>query len=182
MQGWMRELADYVKRGVWEAGGLPLEFPAMSLGETQMRPTAMLFRNLLAMEVEELLRSLPCDGAVILAKAVTAALLAMDADVHYSPTGPSLVTRVWLDTPALHAQAHCGGGLFLETRIDHLDALRPLLDVAPPDLGALWPPPSRGYFRLVGCQARFLFCRCVPIAQRTFGALQHDVQSESPRP
>lgn len=49
----LRELAEYVKRGVWEAGGLPLEFPAMSLGETQMRPTAMLFRNLLAMEVEE---------------------------------------------------------------------------------------------------------------------------------
>ena len=51
--GHLRDIAEYVKRGVWEAGGVPLEFPAMSLGETQMRPTAMLFRNLLAMEVEE---------------------------------------------------------------------------------------------------------------------------------
>ncbi len=58
----LRELAEYVKRGVWEAGGLPLEFPAMSLGETQMRPTAMLFRNLLAMEVEESIRGNPMGG------------------------------------------------------------------------------------------------------------------------
>ena len=61
-----REIAEYVKRGVWEAGGLPLEFPAMSLGETQMRPTAMLFRNLLAMEVEESIRGNPIDGVVLL--------------------------------------------------------------------------------------------------------------------
>jgi len=64
--GNLRELAEYVKRGVWEAGGLPLEFPAMSLGETQMRPTAMLFRNLLAMEVEESIRGNPIDGVVLL--------------------------------------------------------------------------------------------------------------------
>lgn len=62
----LRDLAQYVKRGVWEAGGLPLEFPAMSLGETQMRPTAMLFRNLLAMEVEESIRGNPIDGVVLL--------------------------------------------------------------------------------------------------------------------
>lgn len=62
----LRDIADYVKRGVWEAGGLPLEFPAMSLGETQMRPTAMLFRNLLAMEVEESIRGNPIDGVVLL--------------------------------------------------------------------------------------------------------------------
>lgn len=62
----LRDLADYVKRGVWEAGGLPLEFPSMSLGETQMRPTAMLFRNLLAMEVEEQIRANPIDGVVLL--------------------------------------------------------------------------------------------------------------------
>jgi len=62
----LRELADYVKRGVWEAGGVPLEFPAMSLGETQMRPTAMLWRNLLAMEVEESIRGNPVDGVVLL--------------------------------------------------------------------------------------------------------------------
>ena len=47
-----REIADRVKRGVWEAGGLPLEFPVTSTGETLMRPTAMLYRNLVAMDVE----------------------------------------------------------------------------------------------------------------------------------
>ena len=62
----LRELAEFVKRGVWESGGLPLEFPAMSLGETQMRPTAMLFRNLLSMEVEESIRANPIDGVVLL--------------------------------------------------------------------------------------------------------------------
>jgi dihydroxy-acid dehydratase len=62
----LRDLADYVKRGVWEAGGVPIEFPAMSLPETQMRPTAMLFRNLLAMEVEESIRANPIDGVVLL--------------------------------------------------------------------------------------------------------------------
>ncbi len=62
----LRDIAEHVKRGVWEAGGLPLEFPVMSLGETQMRPTAMLFRNLLAMEVEESIRANPIDGVVLL--------------------------------------------------------------------------------------------------------------------
>ncbi|HET9898817.1 MAG TPA: IlvD/Edd family dehydratase [Streptosporangiaceae bacterium] len=62
----LRSLADAVKRGVWQAGGFPLEFPTMSLGESLMRPTAMLFRNLMAMEVEELLRANPIDGVVLL--------------------------------------------------------------------------------------------------------------------
>jgi len=62
----LRDIAEHVKRGVWESGGLPLEFPAMSLGETQMRPTAMLFRNLLAMEVEESIRGNPIDAVVLL--------------------------------------------------------------------------------------------------------------------
>src|SRR5882672_3357931 len=62
----LRAVAEHVKRGVWEAGGLPLEFPAMSLRETQMRPTAMLFRNLLAMEVEESIRGNPIDAVVLL--------------------------------------------------------------------------------------------------------------------
>jgi dihydroxy-acid dehydratase len=62
----LRDLAEYVKRGVWEAGGVPIEVPAMSLPETQMRPTAMLFRNLLAMEVEESIRANPIDGVVLL--------------------------------------------------------------------------------------------------------------------
>ena len=61
-----RELAEHVKRGVYEAGGFPLEFPVMSLGETQMRPTAMLFRNLASMDVEESIRANPIDGVVLL--------------------------------------------------------------------------------------------------------------------
>jgi dihydroxy-acid dehydratase len=61
-----RRLADHVKRGVWEAGGLPLEFPVMSLGETNLRPTAMLFRNLASMDVEESIRGNPIDGVVLL--------------------------------------------------------------------------------------------------------------------
>ncbi|WP_085909944.1 IlvD/Edd family dehydratase [Kiloniella majae] len=62
----LRDLAEAVKRGVWEAGGFPVEFPVMSLGETQMKPTAMLFRNLLAMDVEESIRAYGIDGAVLL--------------------------------------------------------------------------------------------------------------------
>ena len=61
-----RELAEWVKRGVWEAGGFPLEFPVMSLGESQLRPTAMLFRNLASMDVEESIRGNPIDGVVLL--------------------------------------------------------------------------------------------------------------------
>lgn len=61
-----RELAEYVKRGVYEAGGFPLEFPVTSLGETLMRPTAMLFRNLAAMDTEETLRANPLDGVILL--------------------------------------------------------------------------------------------------------------------
>jgi L-arabonate dehydrase len=61
-----REIAERVKRGVLEAGGFPLEFPVMSLGEPVMRPTAMLFRNLASMDVEESIRSNPFDGVVLL--------------------------------------------------------------------------------------------------------------------
>jgi dihydroxy-acid dehydratase/L-arabonate dehydrase len=61
-----REIAEHVKRGVWEAGGVPFEFPVMSLGETSVRPTAMLFRNLASMDVEESIRANPIDGVVLL--------------------------------------------------------------------------------------------------------------------
>jgi L-arabonate dehydrase len=64
--GHFRELAEFVKRGVYEAGGFPLEFPVMSLGETLLRPTAMLFRNLASMDVEESIRGNPIDGVVLL--------------------------------------------------------------------------------------------------------------------
>ena len=60
------DLAEHVKRGVWEAGGVPLEFPVTSLGETLIQPTAMLLRNLMAMDVEESLRGNPLDGVVLL--------------------------------------------------------------------------------------------------------------------
>ncbi len=60
------EIAEHVKRGVWEAGGVPLIFPTTSLGETQIRPTAMLLRNLMAMDVEESIRGNPMDGVVLL--------------------------------------------------------------------------------------------------------------------
>ena len=62
----LRIVAEAVKRGVWEAGGWPLEFPTISLGETYMRPTTMLFRNLMSMDVEECIRANPIDGVVLL--------------------------------------------------------------------------------------------------------------------
>jgi dihydroxy-acid dehydratase len=62
----LHRVAESVKRGVWQSGGFPLEFPAMALGETLLRPTAMLYRNLLAMEAEELIRANPLDGVVLL--------------------------------------------------------------------------------------------------------------------
>jgi len=62
-----RVLADHVRHGVLDAGGFPLEFPVMSLGETLMRPTAMLYRNLASMDVEESIRANPLDGVVLLA-------------------------------------------------------------------------------------------------------------------
>ncbi len=62
----LRRVADSVKIGVWKAGGFPVEFPTMSLGETLMRPTTMLFRNLMSMDVEESIRANPVDGVVLL--------------------------------------------------------------------------------------------------------------------
>jgi len=61
-----RELAQRVKNGVWEAGGFPLEFPVTSMGETNMRPTAAMFRNLVSMDVEESIRANPIDGVVLM--------------------------------------------------------------------------------------------------------------------
>ena len=62
----MRQRAEEVKRGVWQAGGFPVELPAMSVGEQMTKPTSMLYRNFLAMETEELLRSQPVDGCVLM--------------------------------------------------------------------------------------------------------------------
>jgi dihydroxy-acid dehydratase len=62
----LRIVAEAVKRGVWEAGGLPLEFPTISLGENLIKPTTMLYRNLMAMDVEEMIKANPVDGVVLL--------------------------------------------------------------------------------------------------------------------
>ena len=62
----LREIAEAVKRGVWQTGGLPLEFPTISLGEMYLNPTAMFFRNLLSMDTEEMIRGQPMDGVVLL--------------------------------------------------------------------------------------------------------------------
>lgn len=63
----LRELAEHVKNGVWQAGGVPFEFPTTSIGETMVRPSAMMLRNLVAMDLEETLRANPLDGVVLLA-------------------------------------------------------------------------------------------------------------------
>ncbi len=73
-----RDLVDFIKRGVYEAGGFPVEFPVCSLSESQLRPTAMLFRNLVSMDVEEMIRGNPIDGVVLMVgcdKSTPAALM-----------------------------------------------------------------------------------------------------------
>src|ERR1700682_1801128 len=94
--GHLRSRADDVKRGVLQSGGFPLELPAMSLAEPFVKPTTMLYRNFLAMETEELLRSHPIDGAVLLGGCdkTTPALLmgaiSMGIPAIYMPAGPML--------------------------------------------------------------------------------------------
>ncbi len=91
-----RDRAEQVKRGVWQAGGFPVELPAMSLSEIFVKPSTMLYRNLLAMEVEELLRSHPIDGAVLMGGCdkTTPGLLmgafSVDLPAIYLPAGPML--------------------------------------------------------------------------------------------
>jgi dihydroxy-acid dehydratase len=92
----LRERAEQVKRGVWESGGYPLEFPVATLSETFQKPTPMLYRNLLSMETEEVLRSYPVDGAILMGGCdkTTPALLmgAASADLPaiFVPAGPML--------------------------------------------------------------------------------------------
>jgi dihydroxy-acid dehydratase len=92
----LRARAEEVKRGVWQAGGFPVEMPALSLGEPFMKPTTMLYRNLLAMETEELLRANPIDGAVLLGgcdKTVPGLLMgaiSMNIPSIFIPAGPML--------------------------------------------------------------------------------------------
>src|SRR5690349_19156168 len=90
------EVAEAVKRGVWEAGGVPLNLPVVSLGETQVRPTAMLWRNMAAMAIEEMLRANPIDGVVLLGgcdKTIPALLMgaaSVDLPAVVVPGGPML--------------------------------------------------------------------------------------------
>jgi dihydroxy-acid dehydratase len=91
-----RTRADEVKRGVWQAGGFPVELPAMSVSETYMKPSPMMYRNFLAMETEELLRSQPIDGVVLMGGCdkTTPGLLmgaiSMNLPSIYLPAGPML--------------------------------------------------------------------------------------------
>jgi dihydroxy-acid dehydratase len=95
----LRERAEAVKRGVLMAGGFPLELPAMSLGEVMVKPTTMLYRNFLAMETEELLRSHPIDGAVLLGgcdkttPGTIMGAISMDIPALFCPAGPMLNDR-----------------------------------------------------------------------------------------
>jgi dihydroxy-acid dehydratase len=97
-----RQRAEEVKRGVWQAGGFPLEMPAMALAETMQKPTTMLYRNFLAMETEELLRSYPVDGCVLMGGCdkTTPALImgatSMNLPAIYLPAGPMLNSH-WRD-------------------------------------------------------------------------------------
>jgi dihydroxy-acid dehydratase len=94
--GHLRERAQDVKRGVWEAGGFPLELPAMSLAEPFVKPSTMLYRNFLAMECEELLRSHPIDGAVLMGgcdkttPGLIMGAISMGLPAIYLPAGPML--------------------------------------------------------------------------------------------
>ena len=92
----MRQRAEEVKRGVWQAGGFPVELPAMSVGEQMTKPTSMMYRNFLAMETEELLRSQPVDGVVLMGgcdkttPALIMGAISMGLPAIYVPAGPML--------------------------------------------------------------------------------------------
>jgi dihydroxy-acid dehydratase len=91
-----KQRVEEVKRGIWQAGGFPVEMPAMSLSEPFQKPTTMLYRNLLAMECEELLRSYPADGCVLMGgcdkttPALVMGAISMDLPAIFMPAGPML--------------------------------------------------------------------------------------------
>jgi dihydroxy-acid dehydratase len=98
-----KQRVEEVKRGVWQAGGFPVEMPAMSLAEPMQKPTTMLYRNFLAMETEELLRSYPADGAVLMGgcdkttPALVMGATSMNLPTIYLPAGPMLSGH-WRET------------------------------------------------------------------------------------
>ena len=91
-----KQRVEEIKRGIWQAGGFPVEMPAMSLSEPMQKPTTMLYRNLLAMETEELLRSYPADGCVLMGgcdkttPALIMGALSMNLPTMFMPAGPML--------------------------------------------------------------------------------------------
>src|SRR3954463_12271485 len=116
-----KQRVEEVKRGIWQAGGFPVEIPAMTLSEPFQKPTTMLYRNLLAMETEEILRSYPADGCVLMGGCdkTTPALLmgaiSMDLPTFYVPAGPMLrgdwngvVLGSGSDTWKYWAELRCG--------------------------------------------------------------------------
>jgi dihydroxy-acid dehydratase len=135
-----RQLAEAVKRGVLERGGLPLEFSTMSLGENLMKPTTMLYRNLMAMEVEETLRAYPVDGVVLIGgcdKTIPAQLMgAASADV------PAIAVTGGPAAPAVHRGRPLGSGTDLWHFVDEYRSGR----VSAAELGelesALAPTPG----------------------------------------
>ena len=140
----LRDRAESVKRGVWQAGGFPLEVPAISLSEPFQKPSTMLYRNLLAMETEELLRSYPFDGAVLLGgcdkttPALVMGAISARLPFIFVPAGPMLRASwrgqtlgsgsdVWKYWDELRAGHDHRGGLGLRRGADRLVA-RPLHD------------------------------------------------------
>ena len=99
-----RERAEAIKRGVWQAGGFPVEVPVAGLSETFMKPTAMMYRNLLAMETEELLRSYPLDGVILMGgcdKTIPALVMGatmVDLPTIFMPGGP-MMRSTWRGEP-----------------------------------------------------------------------------------
>jgi dihydroxy-acid dehydratase len=123
----LREVAEAVKRGVWQAGGLPLEFPTISLGEIFLSPTSMLFRNLMAMDTEEMILGQPMDGVVLLGgcdKTLPAQLMgaaSADRPAIVVTAGPMLTGR--FEGMRLGACTDCRG-LWAEHRAGTIDGLR----------------------------------------------------------
>ena len=111
-----KQRVDDVKRGVLQAGGFPLELPAISLSESMVKPTTMLYRNFLAMETEELLRSHPVDGAVLMGgcdkttPGLTMGALSMGLPFIYLPAGPM---------PASHSQSSLFSRVATRTMREH---------------------------------------------------------------
>src|SRR5262245_12840664 len=123
----LREVAEAVKRGVWQAGGLPLEFPTISLGEIYLSPTSMLFRNLMAMDTEEMILGQPMDGVVLLGgcdKTLPAQLMgaaSADRPALVVTAGPMLAGR--FEGARLGACTDCRR-FWSEHRAGTLDAVR----------------------------------------------------------